>query len=100
MQVSQKRTISARIPAKTIQQTGNRIGRDAARRRPVGAERRPYVSHCPGCCLALIETEHTANFWVDLELAKIRRPFGPSHRPAYSGDEIALVNAIPCPRSN
>src|SRR5260370_37636089 len=113
MQIGQKRAVSARSPAKNVQQAGDGVfprpvyGRleivrfassEIFRERSISGSggRRDR----PSRCLAFIETEDTANFWIDFQFAKVRRLFGPLHTPAYAADEIAFVNAVPCRSSN
>src|SRR5438552_4841434 len=51
---------------------------------------------CPSRCLTLVETQHTANFFVDFQFMKVGRLLGPLHTPTYAADKIGFVNAIPC----
>src|SRR5215510_3937055 len=90
MQVRQKRAVLAWVPSKNIQRTGDTIGLGSVYRR----------TKCPRCRIALIESEHRADFVIDFELVKVRSLFRPFHIPAYATDEIAFVKAIPCCRSN
>ncbi len=80
MQVRQKRAVSAQFPAKNVQNAGDgtwlralRRGRECVRvaRAFRGRELRSrhgchHRCESPGCRLAVVETEDTANFFVDL----------------------------------
>src|SRR5262249_8233270 len=87
-------------PSKNVQVTGYRI---RPRRVHLHAESRWLTNtfgssrrrERPGRCLTLVKTEHAPNFWVDLQLLKIGRLFGPLHAPTDAADQIALVSAIP-----
>src|SRR5438874_938553 len=90
VQVRQKRAVFAWIPSKSVQRTRDNIGLGSVY----------WRADCPPCRVALIESEHSADFVVDFELVKLRSLFRPFHTPAYAADEIAFVKAIPCCRSN
>ena len=86
MQVRQKCAVFARVPAKDVQQTGDRIGLRAIYGR----------GDHPSCSLAVIEPEHGANFLVNLQLMEIGCLLGPAYAPGDAANEIAFVRAIPC----
>src|SRR5215472_19325269 len=90
MQVRQKRAVFARIPPKHIQRTGDRTRLGNVFRR----------ADCPGSRIAVIESEHSPDFVVDFQFAKVRRLFWPLYIPPYAADEIALVKAVPACGSN
>src|SRR5215471_12820784 len=89
MQVRQERAVFARLPSKNVERTEDRIPLVSR----LGIHRR---IDCPSRSLALIEPEHGANLWVDLQLLNVGLLFGPLHTPPDAADEIAFMKAIPC----
>ena len=86
MQVRQKRAVFAWVPPKNVQRTKDNIGLGSVYR---GAD-------CPPCRVALIKSEHRADFVIDFEFTKVGGLFRPLDIPMYAADEIAFVKAVPC----
>src|SRR4030095_1354573 len=89
VQVRQKRAVFAWVPPKNVQRTRDNIGLGSVY----------WRADCPPCRVALIESEHRADFVIDFEFTKVGRLFRPLDIPMYPADEIAFVNAVPCVRS-
>src|SRR5438045_666660 len=90
VQVRQKRAVFTWVPPKNVQRTRDNIGLGSVY----------WRADCPPCRVALIESEHRADFVIDFEFTKVGRLFRPLDIPMYAADEIAFVKAIPCGRSN
>src|SRR5262249_11698145 len=93
VQVREKRTVFAGVPAKDEQRTGNCSGL-------TNRFRVPRRTDGPRRCLTVIEAKDGPNFLINFQFTKVRRLLRPPNAPAYAADEIAFVNAIPGCRSN
>src|SRR5438874_7196402 len=89
VQVRQKRAVFTWVPPKNVQRTTDNIGLGSVY----------WRADCPPCRVAVIESEHGADFVIDFEFTKVGRLFRPLDIPMYAADEIAFVKAVPCGRS-
>src|SRR5437763_8123383 len=93
VQIREKRAVATRLPAENIEVAA---GGDGALRHPDIAARCPYLRrNRPSRCVTFVETKDAANFFVNLQFAKVRRLFGPLHIPGDATNEILFMNAIP-----